>query len=241
LAALAALLLGGVAPAQSPPPPPKPIPLPTTLSALPPSMVLPPLPSRLTASPLPAAPQTAAFQPAPMPAGDEKVVEVEDDSYKDLEELLVLPDFHRLTQLESEASMQLRMQNKVIGNNRKIFPPEPVLSKDKYAGRSWPQMKAYAEPNYVCYHRLLFEQMNLERGGWDLGPITPVVSAFGFFKDVVLLPYHLGTDPFRNYECSAGYCIPGDPTPFLLYPPEISGSGAFAEAAAILALAACFP
>jgi len=245
LAALAALLVGGVALAQNAqlPPQPIPIPLPTTLSALPPSMELrPPPTSRLTAAPLPAAPQQVAFQQVPMPAAAEKAVEAESDAYKDLEELLVLPDPQREHILESEAKMQLRMQNKASGNNRKIvFPDEPVLAEGKYAGRSWPEMKVYAEPNYVCYHRLLFEQMNLERGGWDLGPITPVVSAFGFYKDVVLLPYHLALDPFRNYECSAGYCMPGDPTPFLLYPPEISGSGAFGEAAAILALVACFP
>ena len=105
---------------------------------------------------------------------------------------------------------------------------------------AWPELHTYAEPNYVCYHRLLFEQMNLERGGWDLGPITPVVSAFGFYKDVALLPYHIALDPFRNFECSAGYwrrairrrccCIRWN-----------LRSGTLAEAATIIALVAIFP
>ena len=43
------------------------------------------------------------------------------------------------------------------------------------------------EPNYVCYNRLYFEQINAERYGWDLGFVAPFISAGEFFKDVVLL------------------------------------------------------
>ena len=40
------------------------------------------------------------------------------------------------------------------------------------------------------------------------------------FADVVLLPYHWGTDPCNCTECNRGYCLPGDPVPFLVYPPN---------------------
>jgi len=160
-------------------------------------------------------------------------------------EYLVLPGPKRLFGvLESEAASRERMINKAKETNpgeRLEFPPSPELSRGKYAGRNWPESKTFAEPNYVCYQRLLFEQKNFERYGWDLGPITPVVSTAAFWVDAALLPYHLGTDPFRNYECSAGYCMPGDPVPLLLYPPEFSATGLLAEAAAVGALVVIFP
>jgi hypothetical protein len=93
----------------------------------------------------------------------------------------------------------------------------------------------------VCYGRLLFEQKNLERYGWDLGFITPFVSAGKFYWDVVWIPYHIWTAPCRQYECSAGYCLPGDPVPLLIYPPELSLTGTVMEAGTIVALFAIFP
>jgi hypothetical protein len=164
---------------------------------------------------------------------------------KKYEDLLEMPGPMRVFGiLESEAAAQIRLSNRAresVPGERLEFPPSAVLSKGKFAGRAWPEMKTVAEPNYVIYDRLLFEQKNLERYGWDLGPITPVISTGAFFADVVLLPYHLATDPFRNYESSAGYCMPGDPVPLLLYPPELSMSGTLAEAATIGALVVIFP
>jgi len=121
------------------------------------------------------------------------------------------------------------------------FPEEPELTREQYFGRKWPPMTMVVEPNYVGYSRLLFEQRNAERYGWDLGPISPVVSGLVFFKDIVMLPYNSLIDPFRQYEYNTGYCLPGDPVPLMLYPPEISATGGIAEASAILALLAVFP
>ena len=160
-------------------------------------------------------------------------------------DLLELPGPERVFgTLESEESLKLRLINRAKATKpaeRLEFPPSPPVSKGRYAGRAWPEMHTYAEPNYVCYQRLYFEQKNFERYGWDLGPITPVMSAMAFWVDVGLLPYHWGTDPFRHYECSAGYCLPGDPVPLMLYPPDLSVTGALAEAATIAALVAIFP
>jgi hypothetical protein len=164
-------------------------------------------------------------------------------------ERLQLPGFERVFGVrESEESLKLRLINEWKGRGERQgerqrieFPASPPLTTGKYAGRVWPESRTYAEPNYVCYQRLYFEQKNFERYGWDLGPITPVISTLAVWKDLALLPYHLGTDPFRHYECSAGYCMPGDPVPLLLYPPEFSATGALAEVATIAALVAIFP
>ena len=55
------------------------------------------------------------------------------------------------------------------------------------------------------------------------------------------MPYHMGTQPLRHYDTGAGQCLPGDPVPFLLYPPEFSLTGAIAEAGVVVALYAIFP
>jgi hypothetical protein len=135
-------------------------------------------------------------------------------------------------QLDSEKALfeRWRQQGRQAQPREVVyFPPEPVLSRQQYRGRRWPALRELVEPNYLCHQRLLFEQPNLERSGWDLGFITPVVSAGKFFADTVTLPYHQFTDPCRCYECNTGYCLPGDPAPLLIQPPEWSVSGAVAE------------
>ena len=158
--------------------------------------------------------------------------------------LVATPSPEVLFRLESEAEFQVRLDQEWRDNGHKdrlIFPEEPVISRDKYLGRAWPQYTETAEPNFVCYKRLMFEQLNYERQGWDLGVLDMPLSTGAFFADIALLPYHAFTDPFRTFECSAGYCLPGDPTPLLLYPPELSASGTVAEAGAVLAVFAVFP
>jgi hypothetical protein len=121
------------------------------------------------------------------------------------------------------------------------FPEEPVVTGGAPLQRSFPPTTEFAEPNYVCYEKLYFDQKNHERYGWDLGFIQPLVSAGEFYYDLATLPYQIGSAPCRYYECSAGYCLPGDPVPFLLYPPGFSATGLTAEAATALALLAFFP
>lgn len=155
------------------------------------------------------------------------------------------PGPDRLFRLESEASLNERIRQEARGRGvspeRITFPEEPVLSTERYSGRSWPKQTAIAEPHYVCHRRLYFEQRNEERFGWDLGFIHPVVSAAYFFGDLATMPYKFGTEPCRWWECSAGLCLPGQPTPYLLYPPQPSVTGIVMEAAIIGTLFAIFP
>src|SRR5262245_45777265 len=97
------------------------------------------------------------------------------------------------------------------------------------------------EPPYLCHRPRPFEQLSAEPYGWHSSISGPAISTIVFFKDFLLLPYHLGTQPCRHYECSAGKCLPGDPVPLLLYPPELSITGALAEGAAIAVLEVMFP
>jgi hypothetical protein len=154
------------------------------------------------------------------------------------------PGPERLFRLESERSLQERMRNEARQRpimERITFPEEPVLSREAYSPRVFPPAHEVVEPQYVCYDRLYFEEKNSERYGWDLGFIQPFVSAGAFYWDLVMLPYHVGTEPCRKYECSAGYCLPGDPVPYQLDPFELSLTGAAAEAGTVTALFFIFP
>ncbi len=120
-------------------------------------------------------------------------------------------------------------------------PPEPPPLPPSAPIRTWAPLSEVIEPAYTCDGRLYFEQINAERYGWDLGLIHPVVSAGVFCFDTLTLPYRIGTAPCRCYECDAGYCLPGDPVPLLLYPPELSLTGALTEAGTVGLLAVIFP
>lgn len=146
--------------------------------------------------------------------------------------------------LESEARLQARMKQEYrerTPSDRIVFPEEAVVSREVYRGRHFPPANVVVEPCYTCYGKLLFEQRNAERYGWDLGPFHPLLSTGIFFWDLAWMPYHMTSYPCRKYECSAGLCLPGDPVPLLLYPPEKSTTGWLGQAATVAALIAIFP
>jgi hypothetical protein len=157
---------------------------------------------------------------------------------------LEVPTLERVTRRESERDLQERIRQEARNRSsidRIEFPPEPPISTEAYTARQFPPMTRAVEPNYVCYGRLRFEEKNSERFGWDLGPIQTFVSAGIFFWDVVTLPYDIGTEPCRHYECSAGYCLPGDPIPYYLYPPKLSITGAILQGGTVVSLVGFFP
>jgi hypothetical protein len=155
------------------------------------------------------------------------------------------PGLERLAEaLQTEQALQerIRQENRLRNIMEPVtFPESPVLSTDVYNGRAFEPRQITVAPNYVVYRRLLFQQNNFERYGWDLGILGPPLSAMAFLWDFAMLPYHLGTDPCRCMDSNAGYCLPGDPVPLLLYPPELSLTGTALEVGTILTLVAVFP
>jgi hypothetical protein len=153
------------------------------------------------------------------------------------------PGYLRVHQLKSEAAtFETWRQIELDATGEHLeFPKAPILSREPYLGRAWPERPCFVEPNYVNYGRLLFEEVNEERYGWDFGLAGVVLSSGYFFKDLALAPYHRFTDPCRWMESSAGQCLPGDPVPYKCYPLGLSVSGAVAEAAAIVTLIVIFP
>lgn len=147
------------------------------------------------------------------------------------------------SRLDSEKSFEQRLRQQGIQKNPPEivkFPDRPMLTQATFPGRQFPPQACCVEPAFVCYDRLYFEEKNAERYGWDLGFIQPFVSVAYFYKDVLFLPHNFARDPHRRFECNAGYCLPGDPVPYILYPPEISLGGTIAEGMVTIALIALF-
>ncbi len=55
------------------------------------------------------------------------------------------------------------------------------------------------------------------------------------------MPYQYCKRPFQQFDTSAGKCLPGDPVPMLLYPPEPSLTGLLGEAGVGVGLLFAFP
>jgi len=230
------LLLSGVVSAQTPTPvaPAEPYP---SLPSTPPV----PVPARLTAAQR--QPDGRRDQPAPLLPGAGLPPEPwEQPSYAIQ---LEVPPIQRVAiSVESDAQLKERIRQENRGHKnleRIIFPVDPVISTETYNGRKWYPMRLEVAPYYVCHGRLRVQQLNFGRDGWDLGILSPFLSAGKFFYDCALFPYHLAMEPCRCFEYNTGWCLPGDPVPLLLYPLELSATGFVAEVGTILTLVAVFP
>ena len=149
-----------------------------------------------------------------------------------------------LFRLESEDQLQERIRQEAKQRNipeQVEFPNKPTLSQTPFQARAFPSLTCQVEPLFVMHRRLYFEDLNHERYGWDLGFIQPLVSLGAFYKDVLLLPHNMASRPHTRYEASAGYCMPGDPVPYLLYPPQVTLPGSLFEAGVWVGLAGIIP
>ena len=126
-----------------------------------------------------------------------------------------------LYRLESEAELQerIRQEARSRGNSDSVvFPDQDALARVNYPGRSLPGQQILIEPPYTCHRRLLFEEKNAERYGWDFGFIQPALSTAYFYKDLLFFPAHFGSYPHRRMECTLATCLAGRPgalTPFI--------------------------
>jgi hypothetical protein len=195
-------------------------------------------------TPVPAtALQQTAFQPGGFAAAGAR----ERDETQAYKPQVAPPGPERLFRLDTEAQVKerIRQENRRPGGAERLtFPEEPVVATERYNPYKRPSefrpTHELVEPNYVCFHRTYFDQINAERYGWELGVLQPFIEVGKFYYDVAMLPYHMGTDPFRKCDSNAGYCLPGDPVPYLLYPPDINLTGMVAEAATVVGITFAF-
>ncbi len=190
--------------------------------------------------------QAQAFQPKPKTKDllpESGIPRTQTDDLLEYQIRLEPPSIDIVTQMGSEKALEERMRQEAMqrGGAEIRFPAKAPVSTHPYTPRNYAVAKICAEPRYVSYDRLHFEELNAERYGWNLGWIQPMVSAAYFYKDFLFLPYELASYPHRQFETSAGKCLPGDSVPYILYPPEITLSGIAAEAGVAVGLVPVFP
>jgi hypothetical protein len=185
--------------------------------------------------------RTQVIEPGPRISETTNVV----DSLKDYQILLEPPSapalFHRL---DSDKQLEDRMRQQALQRKPPEavrWPEQPVVSNEQFKERAFARRTMIAEPNFVTYNRLYFEEKNAERYGWDLGVLQPIISGGTFVADYAFMPYKFATKPFQRGDTSAGECYPGDPVPYILYPPDISVPGSILEAAFLVGVVAAFP
>jgi hypothetical protein len=131
------------------------------------------------------------------------------------------------------------------GDTSLRFPDtEPIGAGLTYHPKTnqYPPQQVTYQNLFVVHRRLHFEELNAERYGWDFGILQPLVSTGFFYKDVLLLPYSLASGFNEGFwDSSTGKCLPGSPTPYMLYPPGLSITGGAFEGAVVAGLAAFIP
>lgn len=208
---------------------------------------VPVMPAAPPTEALPSFPSVASMlqQPDPDPAGVERT-----DSLADYGIETSPPTLKRLFRMESERQLQARMIQEIQSRPVKpgemperdvSFPTYRPLTDQPFQERRFGGLIKQIEPNYVMFGRLYAEEPNSERYGWDFGMIQPLWSTAAAFKDFALLPYNFAARPHQRFETSAGKCYPGDPVPYLIYPLEMSATGAGWETFVIVAGFALIP
>ncbi len=213
----------------------------TTSSKVQAPVTLPGLPAETPAVP-------RVFQPTPTPVASEQPPATDDSKSETLADYNIEvkpPTLDRLYRVESEATLKKRlvdeMAKRPARDTNVIFPVYKPLTDEQYQQRHMGGLIKQIEPQYLVHGRLYCEELNGERYGWDLGVIHPFVSGAVALKDFALFPYNFATRPYQRFDASSGKCFPGDPVPFLLYPPEISIPGSALEAGVFLAAFAIVP
>lgn len=130
------------------------------------------------------------------------------------------------------------------------FPTDFAVDRFKREGelyhalgyrRPWqPSNYSWVAPG-LCHYPLYFEEINLERHGYNVGVLQPAASAISFYGRLAMLPYLMAID--RPLECqyTLGHYRPGSYAPFHLHHPPVRARGLVAEAATVAALFLIFP
>jgi len=149
-----------------------------------------------------------------------------------------------LYRVDSEATKieRFRQLRKASGRMDLDFPDEDAIRiKATMTKREFQPTQATMQASYVVYQPLYFQQINVERYGWDLGVFQPVVSAGQFYGDVLLFPYKFASNPPWHCTANAGYALPGDPEPLRFLTTPFSWRGVAAQAGVAVGGAAIFP
>lgn len=90
----------------------------------------------------------------------------------------------------------------------------PIIGDRRLEGGWGDQMFQWSATQF-CHQPLYFEEVNLERYGYQCNPVLqPLVSGAHFFLTVPALPYKMTVNPPRECVYTLGYYRPGDRVPW---------------------------
>lgn len=94
---------------------------------------------------------------------------------------------------------------------------------------------------WIGYRPLYFEDVWLERHGYDHGHLQPLLSSVKFFGTAAFLPYLHGATPHKECTYSLGLGRPGDCTPHFFTLPKKSERGFLYQSAVVAGTALLIP
>jgi hypothetical protein len=90
---------------------------------------------------------------------------------------------------------------------------EPIMQSSPAVSAS-PRITYSWQASAFCHRPLYFEEINLERHGYNWGILQPAASAFNFGINLGLLPYKMVVYPPRECIYTLGHYRPGSYAPF---------------------------
>ncbi|MCA9237535.1 MAG: hypothetical protein KDA44_18805 [Planctomycetales bacterium] len=124
-----------------------------------------------------------------------------------------------------------------------VAPYAPVIDDDRRLD-AWSIHNVHWAATNMRHRPLYFEEVNLERYGYTIGPcVQPIISGAHFFLVVPALPYKIAVAPQDTCQYTLGDYRPGDCVPRCWHRPQCGtdGAGAVAEAATAVALVFLIP
>jgi hypothetical protein len=152
--------------------------------------------------------------------------------------------------LSQEGFRPMRALGVNIAPQAGVMPPDRAAGWFAEAGEQI-QTTGYSRPTMethfdwtapaVCYRPLFFEDMNLERHGYQVKHVQPLFSAAHFFSRLPAVPYLAMSQRYRQCNYTLGHYRPGSDAPYLWYYPRLSLTGASLEGAVIAGLILAIP
>lgn len=109
-----------------------------------------------------------------------------------------------------------------------------------YSRPGWMMQYCWEAPA-LCHRPLLFEEVNLERHGYETPWLQPVISGAHFFVRVPVLPYLMVSQDYLGCTYTLGHYRPGSCAPYLWYYPQFSAAGLTLEGAVVTGLILAIP
>jgi hypothetical protein len=127
------------------------------------------------------------------------------------------PFFRPITEISADARLPQGLLPEQVGREDGDFEPAPETPNigDPRLFNGWGGNAFEWSATRLCHGPLYFEEVNLERYGYQCHPaVQPLVSGAHFFLTVPTLPYQMTVHPPRECIYTLGHYRPGSRVPW---------------------------